>query len=72
MKTEHLREPPLRLWRIPRLKYECMVIAGAFEPEDRVELLDGLLVVLGMAGAGMAEPGADLAGAAVSRPPARR
>jgi phosphoserine phosphatase len=34
--------------------------------------LDGLLVVLGMAGAGMAEPGADLAGAAVSRPPARR
>jgi Uma2 family endonuclease len=44
MKTEHLREPPLRLWRIPRLKYECMVNAGAFEPEDRVELLDGLLV----------------------------
>jgi Uma2 family endonuclease len=33
------------LWRLPRARYERMVEAGAFGPKDRVELLDGLLVV---------------------------
>ena len=45
MKTRELRPPPLHVWRIPRVKYECMVTAGAFGPEDRVELLDGFLIV---------------------------
>lgn len=36
--------PPLQVWRIPRAKYECMVNAGAFGPEDRIELLDGFLI----------------------------
>jgi hypothetical protein len=40
-----IRLPPLPLWRIPRLKYEQMVKKGAFDSDDRVELLDGLLVV---------------------------
>jgi Uma2 family endonuclease len=35
----------MRLWRLPRVKYERMVAHGAFGPEDRVELLDGLLVM---------------------------
>lgn len=33
------------MWRIPRLKYEAMVDAGALDSDDKVELLDGLLVV---------------------------
>jgi Uma2 family endonuclease len=35
----------VRLWRMPRARYESLVEAGAFGPEDRVELLDGLLVL---------------------------
>jgi Uma2 family endonuclease len=34
---------PLRRWR--RVEYERMVERGIFRPDDRVELLDGLLVV---------------------------
>ncbi len=45
MATRDLRTPPLPLWRIPRVRYERMVRKGAFAPDDRVELLDGLLVV---------------------------
>jgi Uma2 family endonuclease len=45
MRTRDFRQPPLSLWRIPRLKYEQMVKKGAFDSDDRVELLDGLLVV---------------------------
>jgi Uma2 family endonuclease len=33
-----------RLWRMPRVRYERLVETGAFGPDDRVELLDGLLV----------------------------
>jgi len=33
------------LWRIPRVRYERMVKNGLFHSEDKVELLDGLLVV---------------------------
>jgi Uma2 family endonuclease len=36
---------PLPLWRIPRVRYEDMVKKGAFDSDDRIELLDGLLVV---------------------------
>jgi Uma2 family endonuclease len=36
---------PLELWRIPRARYNRLVEAGAFDSDDRVELLDGLLVV---------------------------
>lgn len=33
-----------RIWRIDRVRYERLVERGVFEPGDRVELLDGLLV----------------------------
>ena len=39
-----MRMPDLRLWRISRARYELLVKKGAFGPDDRVELLDGLLV----------------------------
>ena len=39
-----MRMPDLRLWRITRARYEQLVKKGAFGPDDRVELLDGLLV----------------------------
>jgi len=39
-----MRMPDLRLWRITRARYERLVKRGAFGPDDRVELLDGLLV----------------------------
>lgn len=35
---------PLPLWRMTRVRYERLVDAGIFGPDDRVELLDGLLV----------------------------
>lgn len=40
-----MKAPPLPLWRMPRVRYDRLVEAGIFGPEDRVELLDGLLVV---------------------------
>jgi hypothetical protein len=39
------RMPRLRLWRMTRARYEGLVEKGAFGPDDRVALLDGLLVV---------------------------
>lgn len=36
--------PPLPLWRMTRVRYDRLVDAGVFGPEDRVELLDGLLI----------------------------
>ncbi len=39
-----MKAPPLPLWRMPRSQYDRLVEAGIFGPEDRVELLDGLLV----------------------------
>jgi Uma2 family endonuclease len=39
-----MKAPPLPLWRMPRSRYDRLVEAGIFGPEDRVELLDGLLV----------------------------
>jgi hypothetical protein len=44
-----MRMPPLKLHRFTRLEYERLVERGAFGPDDRVELLDGLLVVRGPA-----------------------
>lgn len=35
---------PLPLWRMTRARYDQMIDAGIFQPDDRVELLDGLLV----------------------------
>jgi len=35
---------PLPLWRMTRARYDQMIDVGIFGPEDRVELLDGLLV----------------------------
>ena len=35
---------PLPLWRMTRARYDKIVDAGIFGPEDHVELLDGLLV----------------------------
>lgn len=39
-----MKAPPFPLWRMTRLRYDRLVDAGVFGPEDRVELLDGLLV----------------------------
>ena len=40
-----MKPPPLLpLWRMPRARYDRLIEAGIFGPEDRVELLDGLLV----------------------------
>lgn len=36
--------PSLPLWRMPRARYDRLVEAGIFEPGDRIELLEGLLV----------------------------
>ena len=39
-----MKTPPLSLWRMPRVRYDRLVKAGVLGPEDRIELLDGLLV----------------------------
>ena len=39
-----MKAPPLPLWRMTRVRYDRLIDAGIFGPEDRVELLDGLLV----------------------------
>jgi Uma2 family endonuclease len=39
-----VKAPALPLWRMTRVRYERLVDAGIFGPDDRVELLDGLLV----------------------------
>jgi Uma2 family endonuclease len=39
-----MKAPPLPLWRMSRVRYDRLVDVGIFGPEDRVELLDGLLV----------------------------
>src|SRR2546427_10299618 len=39
-----MKAPPLPLWRMPRARYDRLVEAGVFGPDDRVELLEGLLV----------------------------
>ena len=39
-----MNAPPLPLWRMQRVRYDRLVEAGIFGPDDRVELLDGLLV----------------------------
>jgi Uma2 family endonuclease len=38
-----MKAPALPLWKLTRTRYDRMVDAGIFGPEDRVELLDGLL-----------------------------
>ena len=40
-----MKAPPLPLWRMPRSRYDRLVEAGLLGKQDRVELLDGLLVV---------------------------
>jgi Uma2 family endonuclease len=37
--------PPVPTRRLRRIEYECLVERGLFEPDDRIELIDGLLVV---------------------------
>src|SRR5262245_28723298 len=37
--------PPVPTRRLRRVEYECLVERGLFEPDDRLELIDGLLVV---------------------------
>ena len=39
-----MKTPSIPLWRMTRTRYERLVDAGIFSTEDRVELLDGLLV----------------------------
>jgi hypothetical protein len=39
-----MKAPPLPLWRMTRVRYDRLVDVGIFGPEDRLELLDGLLV----------------------------
>lgn len=39
-----MKAPAPRLWRMTRTRYDRLINAGIFGPEDRVELLDGLLV----------------------------
>jgi Uma2 family endonuclease len=40
-----MKTATLPLWRMPRARYDRLVETGIFGPEDRIELLDGLLVV---------------------------
>ena len=40
-----MRTPGARLWRLTRARFDQLVECGAFDSDDRVELLDGLLVV---------------------------
>ena len=40
-----MKTPALPLWRLPRVRYDRMVDAGILGEDDKVELLDGLLVV---------------------------
>ena len=40
-----MKAPPLPLWRMTRVRYDRLIDVGIFGSEDRVELLDGLLVV---------------------------
>ena len=44
MVTTAMKAPALPLWRMTRVRYDRLVDVGIFGPEDRVELLDGLLV----------------------------
>jgi len=37
--------PPVPTRRLRRVEYECLVERGLFEPDDHIELIDGLLVV---------------------------
>ena len=37
--------PPVPTRRLRRVEYECLVERGLFEPDDRIELIDGLLVI---------------------------
>jgi Uma2 family endonuclease len=39
-----MKAPALPLWKLTRTRYDRMVDAGIFGPDDRVELLDGLLI----------------------------
>ena len=39
-----MKAPALPLWRMTRARYDRLVDVGIFGPDDRVELLDGLLV----------------------------
>jgi Uma2 family endonuclease len=39
-----MKAPALPLWRMTRARYDRLIDAGIFGPEDRVELLDGLLI----------------------------
>jgi Uma2 family endonuclease len=45
MVNVNMKAPVLPLWRMPRERYDRLIQAGLFDPDDRVELLDGLLVV---------------------------
>jgi Uma2 family endonuclease len=40
-----MRMPPLKLRRWSRAEYDRLVARGVFDEDDRIELLDGLLVV---------------------------
>ena len=44
MVTTTMKAPALSLWRMTRVRYDRLVDVGIFGPEDRVELLDGLLI----------------------------
>ncbi|MBI4246711.1 MAG: Uma2 family endonuclease [Candidatus Rokubacteria bacterium] len=39
-----LKRPADDLWRLPRVRYERMVERGLLDSDDKVELLDGLLI----------------------------
>src|SRR3989442_15689975 len=57
MRTRDMTMPSPPLWRIPRVRYERMVKKGAFDSDDRVGLLDGLLVLSEPQGSLHAAPG---------------
>jgi Uma2 family endonuclease len=40
-----MRMPPLKLRRWSRAEYDRLIACGAFDENDRIELLDGLMVV---------------------------
>src|SRR2546426_7750866 len=40
-----MRMPPLKLRRWSRVEYDRLIATGVFDDSDRIELLDGLMVV---------------------------
>ena len=67
MVTTTMKAPALSLWRMTRVRYDRLVDVGIFGPEDRVELLDGLLVAREPKGGVMQRPWASCGPSSIKR-----